>query len=74
MAGIVTLPTGFQPWALSRRNSTLRCALIAATTAEQVYAGDPHEAWRLQRALRLDSPVEADAADLAERPNATPQP
>jgi UPF0176 protein len=45
-----------------------------ATTAEQVYAGDPQEAWRLQRALRLDSPAEADAADPAERVTATPPP
>ena len=30
------------------------------TTAEQVYAGDPDEAWRLRRAQRLASAVEAE--------------
>jgi UPF0176 protein len=31
-----------------------------ATTAAQVYADDPHESWRLQRALRLEASAEAD--------------
>ena len=31
-----------------------------ATTAEQVYADDPQESWRLQRALRLEASAEAD--------------
>ena len=30
------------------------------TTAEQVYAGDPDEAWRLRRAQQLASAVEAE--------------
>jgi len=31
-----------------------------ATTAAQVYADDPQESWRLQRALRLEASAEAD--------------
>ena len=43
-----------------------------ATTAAQVYADDPQESWRLQRALRLEASAEAD--DGSPEGDATPAP
>lgn len=38
------------------------------TTAEQVYAADPEEAWRLRRAQQLASSTAPDAADVPAAP------
>lgn len=43
-----------------------------ATTAAQVYADDPQESWRLQRALRLEASAEAD--DGSPEGDAAPAP
>lgn len=43
-----------------------------ATTAAQVYADDPQESWRLQRALRLEASAEAD--DGSPEGDAAPTP
>ena len=39
------------------------------TTAEQIYAGDPDEAWRLRRAQQLAGSTEADEGDNAAPPS-----
>ena len=43
------------------------------TTAEQVYAGDPSEAWRLRRAQQLAGSLSLDEIEAAEASN-TPKP
>ena len=42
------------------------------TTAAQVYAGDPEEAWRLERALRLEAAADADGIAAPNGAPATP--
>jgi len=44
-----------------------------ATTAAQVYADDPHESWRLQRALRLEASAEADDSSPEGDPEPAPR-
>ncbi|MBP7662171.1 MAG: hypothetical protein KA778_19340, partial [Burkholderiaceae bacterium] len=44
------------------------------TTAEQVYAGDPDEAWRLRRAQQLAGAVDSDAAPEDTGSTETPAP
>ncbi len=43
-----------------------------ATTAAQVYANDPEEAWRLERALRLEAAADADGIAAPNGAPATP--
>lgn len=43
-----------------------------ATTAAQVYANDPEEAWRLERALRLEAAADVDGTAAPNDAPATP--
>lgn len=43
-----------------------------ATTAAQVYASDPEEAWRLERALRLEAAADVDGTAAPNDAPATP--